>query len=154
MPPPSRYFTGLSKTKKKKRMAEIRHFGAMSWTSPKAYAGFKTDKGIQSKTSGYTRKLARILKKRFGVTRSVSTKEKARLTGVPYRYLEASYNRGMAAWRTGHRPGASEQAWGHARVASLLTCGKTYHTTDHDLQMRAKETSATARKWWKGLCAP
>ena len=155
MPPPARYFAGLSATRKKKRLAEIKHFGAMSFSSPKAYVGFETDKGVKVKTSGYTRKLRRIFKDRFGlpVTQSVSTQEKARLTGVPYIYLRDSYNRGMAAWRTGHRPGASEQAWGHARVASFLTCGKTYQTTDSDLAREAKRKSKTARAWWKSVCA-
>ena len=154
MTPPPRYFTGLSKTRKKQRLAEIKRFGAMPFTSPKAYVGFQTDKGVKVKTSGYTRKLRRLFKDRFDVpvSQSVSTKEKARLTGVPYPYLEASYNRGMAAWRTGHRPGATEQAWGHARVASFLTCGKTYLTTDSDLARKAKEDSASARAWWKSVC--
>ena len=152
MSPPPRYFAGLSKTRKKQRLAEIKRFGAMSHTSPKAYVGFETDKGVKVKTSGYTRKLASLFKKRFGVTKSVSTKEKARLSGVPYTYLRDSYNRGMAAWRTGHRPGATEQAWGHARVASFLTCGKTYQTTDSDLARAAKRKSKTAKAWWKSVC--
>jgi hypothetical protein len=39
----------------------------------------------------------------------------------------------MAAWRTGHRPGATEQQWGYARVYSFLLKGKTYYTADADL---------------------
>ena len=152
MSPPARYFAGLSKTRKKRRLAEIARFGAMSWTSPKAYVGFDTDEGVKVKTSSYTQTLRRIFKERFGVDKSVSTQEKARLTGVPYVYLRDSYNRGMAAWRTGHRPGASEQAWGHARVASFLTCGKTYQTTDSDLARAAKQKSKTAKAWWKSVC--
>jgi hypothetical protein len=54
----------------------------------------------------------------------------------------------MAAWRTGHRPGATEQQWGYARVSSFLLKGKTYHTTDADLAREAKKVSASARKWW------
>jgi hypothetical protein len=27
----------------------------------------------------------------------------------------------MAAWKTGHRPGATQQQWGYARVSSFLT---------------------------------
>ena len=63
-----------------------------------------------------------------------------------------SYNRGMAAWRTGHRPGATEQQWGYARVHSFLLCGKTYHTTDSDLVRKAKKDSKTAKKWWETQC--
>jgi hypothetical protein len=150
MPPPARYFAGLSATRKKKRLAEIKHFGAMSFSSPKAYVGFETDKGVKVKTSGYTRKLRRLFKDRFGlpVTQSVSTKEKARLTGVPYAYLRDSYNRGMAAWRTGHRPGATEQQWGYARVHSMLLCGKTHYSTDADLVRKAK-TTRKGKKWFQ-----
>ena len=54
----------------------------------------------------------------------------------------------MAAWRTGHRPGATEQQWGYARVHSFLLKGKTYHTTDSDLAREAKKSSPSAAKWW------
>ena len=69
-------------------------------------------------------------------------------TGVPVKYLRASYNRGMAAWRTGHRPGASQQAWGYARVHSFLLKGKTFQTTDSDLARAAIATSKGARAWF------
>jgi hypothetical protein len=88
----------------------------------------------------------------MGHTGVYSLEEKAKITGVPHRFLLESYNRGMAAWRTGHRPGASEQAWGHARVASFLVCGKTYATTDADIAAKAKAASASARKWWSSVC--
>ncbi len=78
-----------------------------------------------------------------------SLKQKAAATGVPLRYITKSYNRGMAAWRTGHRPGATQGAWGYARANSLLLCGKTHYTTDSDLVREAKKISAKARKWFK-----
>jgi hypothetical protein len=40
----------------------------------------------------------------------------------------------------------------HARVASFLTCGKTYQTTDSDLATAAKRKSKTAKAWWKSVC--
>ena len=55
----------------------------------------------------------------------------------------------MAAWRTGHRPGATEQQWGWARVASMLVCGKTHYGPDADLVRKARRTSRSARKWFK-----
>jgi hypothetical protein len=78
--------------------------------------------------------------------------QKAKASGVPLGAIRKSYNRGMAAWRTGHRPGATEQQWGYARVHSFLMCGKTYHTKDADLAKSAKQKSAKARKWWKSVC--
>jgi hypothetical protein len=62
--------------------------------------------------------------------------------------IQASYDRGMAAWRTGHRPGATQQQWGYARVHSFLLCGKTFETTDSDLARAAKRRSAKAKRWW------
>jgi hypothetical protein len=40
----------------------------------------------------------------------------------------------MAAWKTGHRPGASQQQWAFARVNSMLTGGKA----DPDLQAKIR----------------
>ena len=113
----------------------------MSWKNPKAYKGFSTDKGIKTRKSGYTSKW----KRQFPEAKSLE--EKSRVTGVPIRYIRESYNRGMAAWRTGHRPGATQQQWGYARVHSFLLCGKTFDTTDSDLVRQAKRT-LSAKRWW------
>lgn len=48
-------------------------------------------------------------------------KNKVEDTGVPIEFLRIVMRRGMAAWKTGHRPGATEQQWGYARVNSFLT---------------------------------
>ncbi len=139
---PPKYYAGLSKTRRKQRAAEIRRFGAMGWRDPKAYVGFKTDRGRKTRRSGYTTAWAR----RFPNAKSLS--EKAAVTGVPERFLRESYNRGMAAWRTGHRPGATQQQWGYARVHSFLLCGKTAITTDSDLRREAIATSKKAAQWF------
>ncbi len=59
---------------------------------------------------------------------------KSKETGVPYGILKKSYDRGMAAWKTGHRPGTTPQQWAMARVNSMLTGGKA----DPDLQPKAR----------------
>lgn len=69
-------------------------------------------------------------------TISESTKalrKKAAETGISYRILKKVYDRGMAAWKGGHRPGATPQQWALARVNSFVTGGKTRHTADADL---------------------
>jgi hypothetical protein len=139
---PKKYFQGLSERKKTQRKQEIRRFGSISWKSPAAYVGFKTDKGVRTKDSQYTASWKRI----FPLAKSL--KEKSNASGVPLKFIEESYNRGMAAWRTGHRPGATQQQWGYARVHSLLLCGKTYDTTDSDLVRDAIQVSPSAKKWW------
>ena len=138
---PKRYFTGLSAKKKTQRKKEIARFGSMSSKNPKAYVGFATDKGVKTKTSSYTEQW----RKKFPDAKSLE--QKAAATGVPLKYIKESYNRGLAAWRTGHRPGATQQQWGYARVHSFLMRGKTYYTTDSDLVKKAK-ADAKARAWW------
>jgi hypothetical protein len=134
----------LDRATRKKRRAEIRRFGAMSWKDPAAYKGFRTDRGVKTRKSSYTA----TWKRRF--PDALSLDQKAAATGVPVRFLTESYNRGMAAWRTGHRPGATQQQWGYARVHSFLLCGKTARSTDSDLRLAAIAASAAARRWFSG----
>lgn len=143
---PRKYYAGLSKKQATRRKKEILRGKSMNWHNPAAYKPFKTDKGVKTKSSGYTSSWKRIF------PAATSLKAKASATGVPLKYIQESYNRGLAAWRTGHRPGATQQQWGYARVHSFLLCGKTYHTTDSDLARKAKTASSAARTWWAKKC--
>ena len=59
---------------------------------------------------------------------------KAEKSGVAIGTLRKVYNRGVAAWNSGHRPGTTPQQWGMARVNSYITKGEgTYHGADKDL---------------------
>ena len=93
------------------------------------YRRFKTDKGQKTKSSSYTQRF----RKRYG-SQVKSLPEISKATGIPLKTVKTVYNRGLAAWRTGHRPGASPQAWGYARVHSFATKGKTYYTADANLR--------------------
>ena len=139
---PKKYFGTLSKTRKSQRKKEIETFGSRHWKDPKAYVGFKTNVGVKTKRSSYTAAWNRL----YPDVKSI--KDRAQVTGVPQDLLQKSYDRGMAAWRTGHRPGATQQQWGYARVSSMLMMGKTAYTTDSDLVKEAKRRSAKARKWY------
>jgi hypothetical protein len=143
---PKKYYKGLTRKNKKIRKDEIRKYGRLSWKNPKAYKGFVTDIGVKTKTSTYTDAW------RSKFPNATSLEQKSKVTGVPLEYIKQSYNRGMAAWRTGHRPGATEQQWGYARVHSFLLCGKTYYTTDADIAKKAKERSKSAKQWWINQC--
>jgi hypothetical protein len=44
---------------------------------------------------------------------------KSKKSGISVGTLKKVYNRGVAAWKTGHRPGTTPQQWGHARVGNL-----------------------------------
>ena len=143
MSQPHKYYRGLTRKKQRERKKEIAKFGALGTDDPKAYVGFKTDRGVKTRKSSYTKSWNR----RFPQAKSLEARSAA--TGVPLRFIKESYNRGMAAWRTGHRPGATQQQWGYARVSSFLLCGKTYQTTDSDIARKAKAESSAAKAWWK-----
>ena len=67
---------------------------------------------------------------------------KAEKSGMPLGILKTVYNRGMAAWKTGHRPGTTPQQWGHARVNSFITKSSgTWGKADKDLadKVRARK---------------
>jgi len=127
--PPARYTTGVKGAAKKRRLKEFEKRAEMDWEDPAAYKPFPSDKGKKTRPSKYTR----AYHEEFGEENAGSVDKVARATGIPRRILQEVYDRGMAAWRTGHRPGASQQAWGMARVYSFVMGGKTFHTTDADL---------------------
>ncbi len=124
---PEKYFKGLTRRQNLERKRSATRRARMSWKNPRAYVPWKTDRNVKTRKSSYT---ARFHKKYPG-TKSLS--EISKKSGVPLKTLKTVYNRGMAAWRTGHRPGASEHAWGMARVHSFVLKGKTYRTADSDL---------------------
>ena len=45
---------------------------------------------------------------------------KAKKSGISVGTLKKVYNRGVAAWKTGHRPGPAHQQWGMARVNAFI----------------------------------
>lgn len=124
---PEKYYKGLTRKQNATRKRSATRRTKMSWKDPKAYRPFKSDKGAKTRKSSYT---SRFHKKYPGVT---SLPEIAKATGIPKSTLQTVYDRGMAAWRTGHRPGASAQGWGMARVHSFVLHGKTWRTADKDL---------------------
>lgn len=66
--------------------------------------------------------------------------KKAEKSGIPVGILRQVYNRGMAAWKTGHRPGANQQQWAYARVNSFITKGSgTWGGADKDLAARVRK---------------
>lgn len=129
---PEKYFKGLASTKKKERKQEIKQRTKKHWKDSSAYRPFKTDTGVRTRKSSYT---SRFHKKYPGITGLPNI---AKTTGIPLSALKKVYNRGMAAWRTGHRPGATQQQWGYARVYSFVLKGKTYYGPDADIAKSIK----------------
>ena len=136
---PHKYYRGLTRKKALERKKEINTFKKMDWKNPKAYIGFKTDI-LKTRKSPYTAQWDKLF------PHAKSLKERSKVTGVPLRFLKTVYNRGMAAWRTGHRPGATQQQWSYPRVSSFLLCGKTHYTADADQVRLARKTKG--KKWF------
>jgi hypothetical protein len=67
-------------------------------------------------------------------------KKKAEESGVPIGIIRAVMRRGLAAWKSGHRPGANQQQWGYARVNAFLTKGEgTWGNADKDLAKEVRD---------------
>ena len=70
--------------------------------------------------------LGKVVEKMIEKTqKSISEKDdalqkKADKSGISYGTLKKVYDRGMAAWKTGHRPGTTPQQWGYARVNAFI----------------------------------
>jgi hypothetical protein len=68
-----------------------------------------------------------------------AVKNKAEKTGMSYSILKKVYDRGMAAWKGGHRPGTTPQQWAMARVNSFVTKSSgTWGKADKDLAAKVR----------------
>jgi len=124
---PLKYFRGLATS----RDVEARYKKMLKSDD---YKPFKTNaRARATRASSYT---SRFKKKFPGVGGNLS--DIARATGIPRVTLQTVYDRGLAAWRTGHRPGASPQAWAYARVHSYVLRGKTFHTANANLHRKTR----------------
>jgi hypothetical protein len=75
-------------------------------------------------------------------------KAKAEKSGMPLSVLKKVYDRGVAAWRTGHRPGTTPQQWGFARVNSFVTKSKgTWGGADKDLAAKVQKEEVEESLW-------
>tara|TARA_R110002072_G_scaffold208334_1_gene365867 strand:+ start:602 stop:3049 length:2448 start_codon:yes stop_codon:yes gene_type:complete len=75
--------------------------------------------------------------------------KKAEKSGMPYGILKKVYDRGMAAWRTGHRPGTTPQQWAFARVNSFTTKSSgTWGKADKDLAKQVRGESVELKNAW------
>ena len=142
----ARYNTGMNPRLRRARAAHFRRGAAKSWRDPKAYKPAPGDLTAKTKPSKYTRKYKQMfgenrIQKMLQIVESAikSLRKKSEKSGVSVGILRQVYNRGVAAWRTGHRLGTTPEQWGHARVNSFLTGGKTRRTADADLWRRTKK---------------
>ena len=123
---PAKYYAGdMSKSTKEKRAA---HF------SKKKSGPAPGDASAETKPSKHTKKY----KQMFG-EEIAGLKNKSEKSGISYGILKKVYDRGMAAYKTGHRPGTTAQQWAFARVNSFITKGKgTWGGADKDLATKVR----------------
>jgi len=153
---PSKYYRGLEKGTKEKRYSDFRQKAKKSWKDPSAYTDAPGDKEAREKDipqSKHTKKYHALYDERINNSQmrndmneeaSKGLAAKAKKSGIPLSTLRKVYNRGMAAWRSGHRPGTTPQQWAMARVNSYITKGKgTYYGADADLRKENVSTDYT-----------
>ena len=122
----------MSKSTKAKRAA---HFKKLS---TKPAPGDATAKTKPSKhTKKYKQMFGELTLEDFMVTEKgteTALKKKADKSGMPLGILRKVFDRGVAAWKSGHRPGTTAVQWGLARVNSFVTKSKgTWGKADKDL---------------------
>ena len=149
------YHKGLSKSTEKKREAQFNKQAKMDDDNPAAYKPAPGDKTAETKPSTHTKKYKQMYGegvKSFSsfselVTEDVKAglQKKADKTGISYSILKKVYDRGVAAWRTGHRPGTTPSQWGYARVNSFVTKSSgTWGKADKDLASKVRKEEAGA----------
>lgn len=67
-------------------------------------------------------------------------RDKAKKSGISYGILSQVFRRGMAAWRSGHRPGVAPQQWALGRVNSFITGVGKAREADSDLWAKHKKS--------------
>lgn len=140
-----KYYSGLGKSTKDKRAAQFKKQAEMDDDNPAAYKPAPGDARAETKPSQYTKKYKQMFDEEAenldeqNIEKAL--RNKSADTGVAYNILKDVYDRGVAAWRTGHRPGTTPSQWGLARVNSFVTGGKTQKTTDKDLWDKHKGKS-------------
>ncbi len=133
---PKAYYKGLdSKSTKSRRDAHFKKNAKKSDDDASAYKPAPGDATAKTKPSKHTQKF----KSMFGESADAAIKKKAEKSGMPAGILRKVYNRGVAAWKGGHRPGTTPQQWGLARVNSFVTKSSgTWGKADKDLASKVR----------------
>ena len=144
------YYADMSKSTADKRKAQFKKQADMDDDNPAAYKQAPGDATGKTKPSKHTKKY----KQMFGEDDLEEKKiaglvKKAEKSGMPYGILKKVYDRGMAAWRTGHRPGTTPQQWAFARVNSFVTKSSgTWGKADKDLAAKVRGES-TVKEYYE-----
>ena len=144
---PKKYFNkkGDDKLAKSTKQDRARHFEKSAKKDDddaSAYEPAPGDAKAETKPSKHTKKFKKMFGEIDEAAADKSLQKKADKTGIAKGILKQVFNRGVAAWKTGHRPGTTPEQWGHARVNSFITKGKgTWGKADKDLADKVRGKS-------------
>ena len=143
---PAKYYAkdaegkGMAVSTKKKRDTHFTKGAKMSDDDPAAYKPAPGDARAKTKPSKYTKKYKQMFGDEFELNEKIAgLVKKSEKSGIAYGILKTVYDRGMAAWRTGHRPGTTPQQWAFARVNSFLTGGGARKADADILRKKSKK---------------
>jgi hypothetical protein len=138
---PKKYVSGLSDKDKKAHDRHLEKGSKKSDSDKSAYKQSPADKKAKTKPSVHTKKYKQMFGEGDVELNEVikGLKKKSEKSGMPYSILKQVYNRGMAAWKGGHRPGTTPQQWAFARVNSFITKSSgTWGKADKDLAAKVR----------------
>lgn len=141
------YYKGVPVHKKDDRAAHFKRNAEKDDNDSSAYAPAPGDSDVKTKESRHTKNYRKMygensVEESFDISEdaTVSLKKKADKTKMPLGVLRKVFNRGMAAWKTGHRPGTTPEQWAHARVNSFITKSSgTWGGADKDLASQVRK---------------
>ena len=138
---PKKYVAGLSDKDKKAHDRHLEKGSKKSDSDKSAYKQSPADKKAKTKPSVHTKKYKQMFGENdLSLDEAIKgLQKKAEKSGMPYSILKQVYNRGMAAWKGGHRPGTTPQQWAFARVNSFITKSSgTWGKADKDLAKKVR----------------
>ena len=136
---PKKYVSGLSGKDKEAHDRHLKKQNKKSDDDKSAYKQSPADKKAKTRPSKHTNKFKQMYGEDYLNEKIKGLENKAKKSGMPYSILKKVYDRGMAAWKGGHRPGTTPQQWAFARVNSFTTKSSgTWGKADSDLAKQVR----------------
>ena len=120
---PKKYLKNLTPTEKAIAMYEIDRGYEYDEDDPEAYKFWRSDikakaRGLKTVPSKWRNKFA----KKYGPLKEGKDflTRISKTTGIKRSILKKIYDKGLAAWRVGHRPGVQQHQWAAGRVYAFV----------------------------------
>lgn len=139
--------------------AVMKRYPKYDWTSwwdsqrkrAKNRSKIKTSRALLKKGSSNKSKQKSYVPTLKKIAENANKYFKTRGKGIDWKTLQIVMKRGMAAHKTGHRPGANIFQWGYARVYSFLLGGQSYWDSDADVAKKLPKSvqkKIDAMQYW------